>query len=234
MNKIKVAFIVPSTSKNRNWKTVEESYLYKFLITSFKKTCSNNFVYKFFIGYDSDDEFYINQDNITFFKNQNINIEFFKLTIQKGHLTKMWNILGEIAFNEKYDFFYICGDDIIFRNNDWLELAIEKLVNNNYIGCSGPWSENTSVLTQCLVHKTHYKIFNFIYPQQLQNWGCDNWINDIYKPDNFFPLSNDLYFASNAGGIERYSFDINWQKKYYEIVDIDKKILNLYLQKDNI
>ena len=156
MNKIKIAFILPSKSKN--WQTPESSFIYKYLITTFKTSCLEDFVYKFFVGYDEDDEFYNNVNNITFLQNQNINIEFHKLNIEKGYLTKMWNVLGKIAFTENYDYIYICGDDIQFLHSNWISACIEKLVNNN-IGVTGPSSENSGLLEQNFVHRTHYKIF---------------------------------------------------------------------------
>ena len=56
--KAKVALIIPSTSKNRDWKIPEDSLLYQ-MITSFKQTTNEKIECKFFIGVDFDDLFNI-------------------------------------------------------------------------------------------------------------------------------------------------------------------------------
>ena len=55
----KIAILIPSTSNKRDWKIMQDSYLYKFTLKSFLLTYNrnNNYQYKFFIGIDDDDEF---------------------------------------------------------------------------------------------------------------------------------------------------------------------------------
>jgi hypothetical protein len=75
--KAKVALIIPSTSKNRDWKTPEDSLLYQ-MITSFKQTTNEKIECKFFIGVDFDDLFFSDEENINFFKNQKYLINYLK------------------------------------------------------------------------------------------------------------------------------------------------------------
>jgi hypothetical protein len=201
--KAKVALIIPSTSKNRDWKIPEDSLLYQ-MITSFKQTTNEKIECKFFIGVDFDDLFFSGEENINFFKNQNVSIDFFQLTCEKGHVTKMWNILANKAYNEGYDYLYACGDDCIFNKLGWLSICINNLTLNNNIGLTGPLTTNgnTNILTQCFVHKTHFEIFGFFYPEEIKNWYCDDWINNIYI-DHLFKLPIE-YSCSNSGGSERY------------------------------
>jgi hypothetical protein len=201
--KNKVALLIPSTSKNRVWKTPEHSLLYQ-MISSFKLTTNEKNSCKFFIGFDFDDLFYADEANIVFFKNQNINIEFVQLKCEKGHVTKMWNILADKAYNEGYDYLYACGDDCIFNKSGWLPICINNLILNDNIGLTGVLTTNgnTNILTQSFVHKTHFELFGFFYPEEIKNWFCDDWINDIYV-DHLFKLPID-YTCTNSGGEERY------------------------------
>lgn len=203
--KTKVALIIPSTSKNRSWDSPNDSLLYK-TIESFKQSTNDNFECKLYIGHDCDDSFYNNKDNITFYENQGIPIEFIQLNVEKGHVTKMWNILAMRAYNDGFEYLYACGDDIIFNNTGWMDECINVLLQNNNIGLSGMITidGNSYILTQCFVHRTHLDIFNFFYPEEIINWHCDDWINLVYR-DMVYKLPSDKYTCSNAGGKERYT-----------------------------
>lgn len=229
--KTKVAFIIPSTSKNRTWSSPNDSLLYK-TIQSFKQSTNDTFEYKLYIGYDYDDNFYNNKDNITFYENQGISIEFIQFNVEKGHVTKMWNILAMRAYNDGFDYLYACGDDIIFNNIGWIDECIDLLLRNNNIGLTGPLTTNgnASILTQCFVHRTHIDIFNFFYPEEITNWYCDDWINNVYKGE-VYKLSIDKYSCSNAGGSERYTI-VNSSKLCHQLVEKYKQVLHHY--KSNI
>ena len=56
---MKIAFLIPSTSKNRDeWKNVKDSYLYNYTIKSFLNTMDKEHQYCFYIGYDENDRIY--------------------------------------------------------------------------------------------------------------------------------------------------------------------------------
>ena len=40
-------------------------------------------------------------------------------------------------------------------------------------------------LTQTLVSRKHYNIFQFYFPEEIQNWFCYNWLNDVYINHRF-------------------------------------------------
>ena len=219
----KISFLIPSTSKNRKWNVPTDSYLYN-TINSFNKTCANskNIKYKFFIGIDSDDIFY-NEKNIEIFK-QLADIIFIPVSVEKGHVTKIWNCLAKHAFNESFDYMYICGDDVIQYTNDWVEESIKVLQKNNNIGVTGPMCiNNKKILTQCFVHNTHYKIFGFFFPEEIKNWYCDDWINLIY-PSTPIPTN---YTCNNIGGEPRYK--IIMCPNLSEYVKRDKLIIEKYI-----
>ena len=94
--KIKIAFLIPITSKGRNWKKVEETYFNQIFIRSLIGTINSKFIYKVYLVIDSDDNLFFNEN----FKNFKVLNLLFGISItkiinhsaEKGHLTKLWNI----------------------------------------------------------------------------------------------------------------------------------------------
>jgi hypothetical protein len=206
---MKVGIIIPCTSKDRDWQTVEQSYLYDTTIKTFALTYNKDYNYTFYIGIDKNDRIYDNDKNKTKLKQfcsvlKNIDIKFLHMDgIKKGHLTLMWNVLFEAAYNDQCDYFFQCGDDIKFTTSGWIDDCIITLKNNNNIGMTGPMNNNDRILTQSFVSRKHMELFGYFFPPEIINWGCDDWINLIYKGINaFFPLRH--HFCDNIGGKPRY------------------------------
>ncbi len=207
---MKVAFLVPSTSNKRDWKTAEQTHLWELLCSSLEHYTPCHEI-KLFVGYDEDDAVYSKEQERLKFHSvfMNFEIEFFPMTEDtKGKPTVIWNRLGEEAIKQDYEYFKLLGDDIKMPNDTgWLGCFLNKLKKNNNIGWVAGWSNNNQIPTQFLVHKTHYDIFGFFYPTEIPNWGCDNWLAEIY-PDKFkfwlksFPLLN-------LGGEPRYEISFN-------------------------
>jgi len=228
-----IAFLIPSTTNGRDWQKAEDTYLWEILCKSLELHMPPHDI-KLFVGYDKDDKIYsIAEERLKFraiftkFK-----IEWFPQDESlKGKVTSIWNNLGERALQQGYEYFKVLGDDIkICNDSGWLGCMINKLKKNQNIGFSAGWSNNDQIPTQFLIHKNHIKIFGFIYPNEIPNWGCDNWMYDIY-PDKYrnwirsFPLLN-------VGGTPRY--DIQFSEKYVEaIVRRYKPKFNKYLSEKN-
>ena len=235
-----IAFLIPSTSKGHKWNSIEESFLFKFTLSTLLNEYKNGkFTFIFYIGYNNDDEFYNNLNNQNKFKKKFRHYTFkfipFK-DVQKGHLTRMWNILYFNALiEEKYfiEYFYQCGDDISFETIGWLPESIKILKNHNNIGISGPLNENPHIMTQTLISRKHYAIFNCLFPEKIFNWGCDDWINAVYKPDLLNPTIK--HKSVNSGGDPRYNisnYDVNKVKKMANKIAMNDKIkLVNYLRK---
>jgi hypothetical protein len=197
-----VAILVPSTSKHRIWKILNDSYLFK-MLQSFYVTCyPPKHIYKIFIGIDSDDLFYSSENCSNFISAfPDIQMNFITCNQKPGHVTAIWNILAEKAIEEGFEYLYACGDDIEWCQPGWVEQCIKILQLHNNIGMTGVRCiENNSILTQCFIHKTHLDIFGFLYPSEIMNWYCDDWINLIYPRT---PLDNSIY-CKNTGGNPRY------------------------------
>lgn len=203
-----VGFLIPTTSKNKKWQTIEESILFKNTLSTIKSEKDHKYI--FFIGYDNDDTFYKNNQNQETYRKKFPKYDFvfieFSNDVIPGHLTRMWNILLEHAIkynNGKINYFYQCGDDILFKNKGWVSQCIKTLLMHQNIGITGPTNDHAELLTQVFFSKKHYEIFNLLFPSYIFNWGCDDWINNVYSPNYIYPLNN--FYAINAGGIPRYN-----------------------------
>ena len=233
MLKSKIAFLIPSTSYKRDWKTIKECYLYAYTLKSFQATYDPEHQYTFYIGIDRGDKIYDNRaqqeilkqylNTVSLLKSQSaggsIEIKFIYMdNITKGHLTVMWNYLYDLALSEGNDYFYQCGDDIQFQTKGWINACVATMIEHDGNGMTGPVNNNPSILTQSFVSRKHYDKFGYYFPPEIINWFCDNWINDVYRGlKQFYPLKKHL--CVNLGGTPRYDVgnDVNAEKNLHEV-----------------
>ena len=238
---MKIGLLIPTTSNGRAWKIYQETYLYNFTIKTLLLSLTESekqHEYIFYIGIDRGDKVYDSEETKNGFnqlKKVFTHIDFQYLymdNIAKGHLTVMWNRLYKKALDDECEYFYQCGDDIDFKTKGWVTNCIEILKKNNNIGFAGPINNNPNIITQSFVSRKHYELFGYFFPEEIINWCCDDWINEIYKKMNaFYPLINHL--CLNIGGAERYtinndpSFRLqpnaieNLRRECYKIVERD-------------
>jgi len=205
MNENATAFLVPSTTRFRDWKTIEESYLYSILLRTLDKSCPPVPI-SVYVGYDKDDPIYSKEEerlklNAIFMKFQIVWIEF---EPDPGNVVAVWNGLMKVAMSHGFQWFKILGDDIRICNDpSWLRVFQKAIVKNNYVGWSAGYSNNDDIATQFLIHKRHWEIFEFVFPPLIKNWYGDNWMNEIY-PDKLKTWRKD-YGLLNVGGQPRYN-----------------------------
>ena len=216
-NKFKIAMLILATSKNRDaWVDIKDSYLYKMTLKSFLLTLDKEHEYIFYVGIDKDDRIFDKknqQEQILNFSKVFKNVEFVFITMEeipKGYVTLMWNKLFEDAYKKDCDYFYQCGDDIVFRTKGWVNDSIQILSQKRDIGLTGPINNNNRILTQSFVSRKHMEIFGWYFPEEIKNWCCDDWYNMVYYPNYLYPLQN--HYAENKGGPPRY--DINNDPKF--------------------
>jgi len=212
MKSHKISLLIPCTSKGRDiWNTIDDTYLFNLTLKHLLLTQDKEHEYIVYIGYDFDDRIFSSTEQQQQIKRfslvfKNVSFKFIKYTdIPKGHVTKMWNVLFKHAFDDGCDYFYQCGDDIVFHTKGWVNDCITILKKHNSIGLTGPINNNNLILTQAFVSRKHMDIFGWFFPEQIINWGCDDWYNHVYKPNMFYPLSN--HFCSNDGGAPRYTIN---------------------------
>jgi len=226
---MKVGLLIPSTSKGRDeWKDIKDTYLWYLTLQTFVSTRDTEHEYVFYIGIDDDDRLYsVPEYQIEvseFLKEHGVSIQFISMGgLPKGHLTKMWNRLFQIAYDDGCDYFFQCGDDISFKTNGWVNACIDTLRSHDDIGLTGPINNNARILTQAMVSRKHMEIFGWFFPEQIINWCCDDWYNFVYQPHHFYPLRE--HYCSNDGGTPRY--DIHNDPKFMSDIETARKKVHL-------
>ena len=196
---IPIAFIVPATTNQREWTDVMETDLYMFLCQSLEINPPQGVQITLLIGYDYNDKIYSVFEN-----RQKFNALF----------TKFKNSLGDIAINQGFEWIKALGSDIVTpKDLGWVCKMINDLKKSHRIGISAGDSGNPELpMTQFLIHKTHIQTFGFIFPKEIENWGCDNWIQEVY-PKKFVHYSPELKLL-NVGGSPRY--EIKFSRKFID------------------
>ena len=226
----KIAFLVPSSSKNRNWESFTDTYIHKHLLSSARKTKDDDFQYCFYLGFDPNDRIYSSEMFMENIKMEYggeflINITVFEYGIEPGHLTKMWNKLFSKAYEDGCDYFFQCGDDVELLDVGWCSACVNSIKSNNNMGMVGPIDvDYPRILTQTMVSRKHMKVFGYYFPEEIKNWYCDDWINEVYR------LTNLAYKPEgrcvNRGGSQRYDI-VRVVPNFKELVKRGVESINL-------
>lgn len=167
--------------------------------------------YTFYVGYDTGDRIFsdpaahaeISRLSAVF---NNMRFQFIEMEgVVKGHVTAMWNILFQHAYDAGCDYFYQCGDDIVFHTKGWTRDCIATLESRDGYGLAGPINNNARILTQAFVSRRHMEVFGFFFPEEIINWCCDDWYNEVYHPTHLFPIHT--HYCTNNGGDPRYTIN---------------------------
>jgi len=217
-----IAVLIPVKSKPEYKNRFVLSDLYIYFCKSFFKYYNSEHSYTIYLGYQDDDKLYSNeqeQENITRFMNTMRNTKVKMISFNdsyKGNVVAVWNDLFKISADD-HDYFIQCGSDILFNDSNFVNEAIKKLKNNQGFGVVGlndlgrlRFNPNDKLLTQSIVTKHHLSIFGFYFPPELKNWGCDDWMTEIYEPHNWVLRLRQGFY--NMGGKPRYKIDMNYKK----------------------
>lgn len=228
VEKTKISLIVPTTSRKRNFKTIEDSPLISTLLKTFLSNIDEEYHYTFYVGHDSDDKFYINERDkiLDEFSSNNIKIIYKSIENIDKSPVYIWNELFKSAYNDGQEYFYQIGDDIEIKDN-WTKTFVNKLKTNNDIGVVGPLDMgNSNTMTQSFVSRKHMDIFGYYFPSEFKNWYCDDWIQQSYDNAGKLYWLKDIK-VNNSGGEPRYVVDKTPSGFLSKIVDDSKnKILN--------
>jgi len=215
-----VAFIVPTTSRGRPWETIKDTYLYNIFCQSLFQHVPD-FNITIYFGYDQNDKIFSDLESrltIDAIFGTKFKVEWVEFTPDPGNVVAVWNGLANRAIKDGFEYLMIVGDDVRFPNDKgWLGLFKRNLKKNKNTGWSAGWSNNDQIPTQFLIHKNHIESFGFVFPPQLKNWYCDNWLSEVY-PASFRYWRKD-YPLLNCGGEPRY------------LPNQDKKLCDLLLKR---
>ena len=221
---IKIGIIIPSTTRGLNCRNYKETPFYKIFLKYFIKTYNKTgkYHFKIFMVVDKDDPIYSSYDQMKQLKKFISLVRFLEMDfiwsdgIEKGHVTAMWNRAFQYAYNENYEYFYQCGDDVCIVDKGWEDVFTAALNKMNNLGVVGPFDygrflyekENNVkqkfLLTQSFVSRTHYQIFGFYFDPAIKNWFCDDWITYVYGEIKRLYCDKRLRIQ-NMGGDPRYT-----------------------------
>lgn len=225
-----IAFCVPCCSYNRDWDNVYDSLLHKYFLSTLLQYPPDIKI-DIFLGYNDDDKIFSDFEErcklgAILIQNDNINLHWFEYNEDfRGRPTWIWNQLVEEAIEVGHNYFFCCGDDIVFpKDKGWINCMINTLKKNNNKGiCAGDSGNPNLPMTQFLIHKNHFKIKSWVFPPLIKNWGCDNWIQEVYHKKNVFYFPQ--YKLLNVGGDPRYDIEFN-RRFISKLVDRYRKDYN--------
>jgi hypothetical protein len=218
-----IAILLPCTSNKRNYRNLKETDLYSYFFKTFFTTYNQEHNYTIYLGIDENDKFYNNLDIEYEIKKyvevmKNTNIYIYKMNERyKSNPAGIWTFLYKQAYTQN-DYFIQVGSDIYFLDNNWVNIAIDTLQQNNNLGVVGLTDEgrkeldpNDKLLTQSIVSKKHFDIYGFYFPPEIKNWCCDDWITQNYQFHNLVYYIPHRFY--NLGGQPRYEIT-NFREQY--------------------
>jgi hypothetical protein len=237
-----IAVLIPIKS-TPDMNTFKHTDLYNFFFKSFFKYYNWEHRYTIYLGYQEDDKLYSNikeQEDIKrhFDAMKNADVYMYPFPDKyKGNVVHIWNSLFDKAMmgNGGHNSYFLqCGSDIHFTNENFINDAIKVLKENKDIGVVGLQDKgrlqinpDDKLITQSIVSWKHYWIFNEYFPVELRNYGCDDWLTEIYEKENLVYRLNQGFF--NLGGVPRYSIDQKYKQKIKFCLDKYKNHIKNYI-----
>jgi len=197
-----IAILVPVCSRKQNYTTLSSTPFMKILYPSFLKYKDDGYKFSFYIGYDSTDDFYCQHiQDLPQLIDNDLTINIVTLNDCEHKPAKAWNILFKHAIIDECDYYYQIGDDVQIEC-PWTNIFVNLLQENNNVGVVGGChlmnyrgrvaSGAPPVIENAFVHKKHYHIFETFFDERIDNWYCDDWITEVYKPNNSVHI-NDIF-----------------------------------------
>jgi hypothetical protein len=207
-----ISLLISLCSKNQTWKELKDCDLISQFLDSFLLTVSGKYPYTFYLGYDSNDEFF--KSNIEILKKRlPNNSKFFELPAEEtnGNPCRAWTILYEKAYNDGHDYFYQVGSDIQHHVKGWDSYFINIMKKNDNDCIVGGvdtnfWIERTirnqsAIIENVFTGRKHYERFGWFFPPEVKTWYSDDIITKIYRNNQkVFVCSNIKYSNSNRVG----------------------------------
>lgn len=240
-NRLRIAMLIPVTSRKMNLGATKELEFFKKVLPSFLNSLGEDYCvydYNFYFGCDEGDKYYDSagrkHEFESCFRALTTNFprvklaQFMSLKETQSAPCYAWNQLFLKAYHDNNDYFYQIGDDCEFLTNGWTSGFINALrTHKNELGVTGPLDINNKLLmTQSFVSRTHMQVFDTYYPRFFRNWCCDEWMVYVYQD---FGLCHWLkqYQVQNKRQPERYTIQhVSREELRNQVSDSKNKLLN--------
>ncbi|KAL4226496.1 hypothetical protein ACF0H5_014481 [Mactra antiquata] len=227
--KLRIGVLIPSTARLVANLSITQFSLIDIAFKSFYRTIQPKYDYTIYVGIDINDKLNAYVEFIEDFEDNIVVVR-----VNGSTFTKAVNTIAEKAVQDGADYLMRVNDDTQFDSSNWTSLCIESLQKNEppNIGVVGPLCKNgiQNILTLDFVHVTHFHIFGFYYPPQLDNWWADDWITHVYEPSRSKKLLAWKTIHKMTYG-KRYDVDSSQQTFLKQLIDQGNKTLLLYLSK---
>lgn len=222
-----IGIIIPTTSRNTHYKTVDDTAFLSVMLPSFleKYNKHGKHSYNFYVAYDDDDAFFLEHHDALLRRfsdmtPDNFTLKLYTVSNMKSKVGHIWNFLAEKAYDEN-EYLFQLGDDIRFLNSGWEKLFINVLKKTDNVGVTGPRDDHKpDILTQNFVHKKHLDIFGYFFHPEIINWYIDDWLTHVYEGRSVPSIR-----IQNASGITPKYNVVDDKKNYLKCLHEGKKIL---------
>lgn len=229
----KVVILIPSSSRNCDYKGLKNSALVGILYKSLLNYDISK--YTFLIGFDDDDSFFIShKKNMEKKFPDNFHLKYLN-NYDKNYVCIV-NQLAKIAIDEyNADYLFLIADDLIFFDFSFIDKFIDFFTDKEYgLGYGKDKRCRKDICTHPFVPSSHFKSLGYFYPKEIKNWYCDTWITELYSKNALnLTCKTDDYVLENQVLEKRYDVYNIDSKLLYTLVDIAKKIIYDKMQKNN-
>jgi hypothetical protein len=238
---MRIAVLVPVTSRRRELACVAEGDLFRLFLPSFLATANwePGYEYDLHVGIDDVDPFYAQARHRDALLDEARRLLAGRAARVHAHVLTgtthapcwAWNELFARAHASGADFFYQMGDDVRLVSAGWAEAFVATLRANPRLsgfGVVGPLETVArTILTQAFVSRLHWDVFGTLYPPAFKNWWSDDWITAVYRPGHTFFREDHL--VDNVGGTERYEIDRSAQALLEGEVELGRRRIAAFL-----
>jgi len=205
-----IGILISLCSKKQDWKDIGDVDFIKQFLDSFIFTISGKNEYRFYLGYDENDEFFVNNIDALTKRVPKATIVVLPKTCN-GNPCEAWNVLLKKAFEDDCEYFYQVGSDITHQVKCWDEyfIKIMKSSNNDCIvggvdmmyWCERAIRDQAPILENVFFGRKHYERFGWLFPPEVKSWFSDDLITKIYRNvDKLFICPNIKFQNCNRVG----------------------------------
>ena len=230
-----VTILIPMTSRNSNFTSIEATPLFNISLPSIAETLTDSeFDVRVYAGYDNGDVFWkSHRPSGSLLLYHGIPVYF--LECECTTMVCNTNCLARIAYYNSSDFLFRSNDDTRFLTTNWvapLAMALQQLYPP-YFGVAGPVCQqgNAFIMTHDFTHRSHMQTFgrNY-YPGSLENWFVDDWISRVYGRERTIKL---LSVEVQHGLVSsRYAPNVNLESTFLVELQRGKDVIDRILPRD--